>query len=93
MLPAADVEGNPVGLIDPPPVRPSIKRGPGGPVRNTLFRGKLVNQPALHRSLMESPARRIVPVRRPNARVNKSNEHERKSATKCVYFAFHGGIE
>lgn len=49
---AADMEGNPAWLIDPASVRPSINRGPSGPVRNTLFRGKLVNQLALHHSLM-----------------------------------------
>ena len=41
---AADTEGGPARLIDPASVRPSINRGPSAPVRNTLFRGKLVNQ-------------------------------------------------
>lgn len=50
---AADTEGEPGWLIDPASVRPSIKRGPSAPVRNTLFRGgKLVNQLPLPRSLM-----------------------------------------
>ncbi|KAF3850802.1 hypothetical protein F7725_012574 [Dissostichus mawsoni] len=31
LLSAADMEGNPVWLIDPASVRPSIKRGPSGP--------------------------------------------------------------
>lgn len=39
-------------LIDPASVRPSIKRGLSGPVRNTLFRGKLVNRLTLHHSLL-----------------------------------------
>ena len=52
VLSAADMEGNPARLIDPASVRPSINRGPSGPVRNTLFRGKLVNQLALRHSLM-----------------------------------------
>lgn len=52
VLSTADMQGNPAWLIDPASVRPSINRGPSGPVRNTLFRGKLVNQLALHRSLM-----------------------------------------
>lgn len=53
MLSAADMEGNPAWLIDPASVRPSINRGPSGPVRNTLVRGKLVNQLAPHHLLME----------------------------------------
>lgn len=38
------MRGNPAWLIDPASVRPSINRGSSCPVRNTLFRGKLVNQ-------------------------------------------------
>lgn len=52
VLSTTAMQGNPAWLIDPASVRPSINRGPSGPVRNTLFRGKLVNQLALHRSLM-----------------------------------------
>lgn len=51
LLFAAGMEGNPRWLIDPASVRPSINCGPSGPVRNTLFRGKLVNHLALPRSL------------------------------------------
>ncbi|KAI9535740.1 hypothetical protein NQZ68_041586 [Dissostichus eleginoides] len=40
------MEGNPVWLIDPASVRPSIKRGPSGPVRNTLFRERINPAPS-----------------------------------------------
>ena len=76
MLSAAYMKGNPARLIDPASVRPSINRGPSGPVRNTLFRGKLVNRLTLHHSLLAlapllpDPANHAAPRemgRRPNA--------------------------
>lgn len=52
VLSAAYMKANPAWLIDPASVRPSINRGPSGPVRNTLFRGKLVNQLTRNHSLL-----------------------------------------